>query len=77
MREEVQKQIQSWVPGWFETYQQYGDDSFQKSEFWLKIVMLSVEQIAQYSTHPAIYMSAEISKIVRQELDKRRSAATP
>jgi hypothetical protein len=76
LQKEVENQIRVWVKGWFDTYKQYGDDSFQNSEFWLKIVMLSVEQLAQYSTHPALYMGAQISQIVRQELDKKRSAAT-
>lgn len=70
---EVEKQVQSWVRGWFETYREFGEESFQKSEFWLKIVMLSVEQLAQYSTHPAVYMGAEISKIVRSELELQKA----
>jgi hypothetical protein len=70
---EVEKQVQTWVKGWFSTYSEYGQDSFQKSEFWLKIVMLSVEQLAQYSTHPAVYMGAEISRIVRTELERREN----
>src|SRR5690606_16464353 len=53
---EVEKQVQAWVRGWFEAYREHGEDSFEKSEFWLRIVMLSVEQFAHYSTHPAIYM---------------------
>lgn len=69
---EVEKQVQTWVHGWFSTYSEYGQDSFQKSEFWLKIVMLSVEQLAQYSTHPAVYMGAEISRIVRSELENQK-----
>ena len=74
LKKEVESQIRSWVKGWFETYAEHGEQSFQKSEFWLKIVLLTVEQVAQYSTHPALYMGAEISKIVRQELDKKSSA---
>ncbi len=73
LKREVEKQVQSWVKGWFETYREFGEDSFQKSEFWLKIIMLSVEQFAQYSTHPAVYMSAEISKIVRAELESQKT----
>lgn len=69
---EVEKQVQTWVRGWFETYREFGEDSFQKSEFWLRIVMLSVEQLAHYSTHPAMYMGAEISRIVRTELENSR-----
>lgn len=72
LRLEVEKQVQSWVSGWFATYREFGEDSFQKSEFWLKIVMLSVEQMAQYSTHPAVYMGAEVSKIIRSELEKQK-----
>lgn len=72
LRIQVEQQVQAWVSGWFTTYREYGEDSFQKSEFWLKIVMLSVEQLAQYSTHPAFYMSAEVSKIIRMELDKQK-----
>lgn len=79
LRVEVEKQVQTWVQGWFETYREFGEESFQKSEFWLKIVMLSVEQLSHYSTHPAVYMSAEISRIVRTELDnqKRKTKAAP
>ena len=69
---EVEKQVQTWVRGWFETYREFGDDSFQKSEFWLRIVMLSVEQMAHYSSHPAVYMGAEISRIVRTELENSK-----
>lgn len=72
LRIEVEKQVQTWVQGWFETYREFGEESFQKSEFWLKIVMLSVEQLSHYSTHPAIYMGAEISRIVRTELDNQK-----
>jgi hypothetical protein len=75
LQREVEMQIQTWVKGWFDTYRQYGNESFQNSEFWLKIVMLSVEQLAQYSTHPALYMGAQISQIVRQELDKKKAAS--
>ncbi|MES2769250.1 MAG: hypothetical protein V4596_08895 [Bdellovibrionota bacterium] len=73
LRIEVEKQVQTWVQGWFETYREFGEESFQKSEFWLKIVMLSVEQLSHYSTHPAVYMGAEISRIVRTELDKQKN----
>jgi hypothetical protein len=72
---EVEQQVQAWVSGWFTTYREYGEESFQKSEFWLKIVMLSVEQLAQYSTHPAVYMGAEVSRIVRSELEKQKAKA--
>lgn len=72
LRIEVEKQVQSWVQGWFQTYREFGEESFQKSEFWLKIVMLSVEQLSHYSTHPAVYMGAEISRIVRTELDNQK-----
>jgi hypothetical protein len=72
LKMQVELQVQSWVSGWFDTYREFGDESFQKSEFWLKIVMLSVEQLAQYSTHPAVYMGAEISRIVRSELEKQK-----
>jgi len=74
LRLEVEKQVQTWVQGWFETYREFGDESFQKSEFWLKIVMLSVEQLSHYSTHPAVFMGAEISRIVRTELDNQKRA---
>lgn len=69
---EVEKQVQAWVRGWFSTYSEFGETAFKNSEFWLKIVMLSVEQLAQYSTHPAIYMGAEISRIVRTELENQK-----
>ncbi len=72
---EVEKQVQTWVQGWFEAYREHGEDSFQKSEFWLRIVMLSVEQFAHYSTHPAVYMGAEISRIVRTELERSKAKA--
>lgn len=76
LQKEVEKQIQTWVRGWMTTYQQYGEKSFQNSEFWLKIVLLSVEQIAQYNAHPAVFIGAQISSIIRQELDKKSSEAT-
>lgn len=72
LKKEVEQQVQTWVKGWFETYREHGEDSFQKSEFWLKIVMLSIEQLAQYSTHPGVYMASEISKIIRSELEAQK-----
>ncbi len=70
LKKEVEIQIQNWVKTWIKELNFYGQDAYKNPDFWLKIGLLAVEQAAQYTSHPGVYMGAEMARIVRMELDK-------
>lgn len=71
LQKKMELQVQAWVRTWMEEYQRHGSEAHQKSEFWLKIVLLTVEQLSQFSSHPAFYLGAEVARIVRTEMNKQ------
>lgn len=72
LHKEIEIQVQKWVHTWIHELKSHGPNAYQNPDFWLKIGLLVVEQAAAYTTHPGVYIAAELSRIVRLELDKTR-----
>ncbi len=74
LHKEMETQVQKWVQTWIHELKSHGANAYQNPDFWLKIGLLVVEQTAIYTSHPAVYIAAELSRIIRLELDKAKTA---
>jgi hypothetical protein len=54
---------------WFNQYQEIGEGAYTQAIFWLNLLLIGVENFGRKSSHPLWQILAEITPIVRRELD--------
>jgi len=67
-RIEMQKQVKEWIDGWVDGTRKEG--AFKDPQFWVNMSLLSIELVARYYKHPIAEVGGDISKLIRQELEK-------
>lgn len=63
------------VKNWSTALNRYGEDPFRNGHFWIEALLIITEQIGAQSRHPAAMLSAELSHLVREELQRNRTPA--
>jgi len=74
-RKALTKAAQDIVADWSKTLSRYGEDPFRNAHFWIEALLILTEQIGAQSRHPAALLSAELSHLVRHELERTKKAA--
>ncbi|MCB0414228.1 MAG: hypothetical protein KDD50_07835 [Bdellovibrionales bacterium] len=69
---ELEKKVLSVIKE-FSTAHGLYEKPFQSPEFWFKTTSLVLENIALYTSHPGVHTAADLSRHIRQELEKHKN----
>jgi hypothetical protein len=72
MRVQTEERVIQWLNGWLENYESAGDDAIKEPRFWLNMILLSVEVLAQNTENSTARHIAEFGSVIRRELKKKQ-----
>lgn len=69
-KSELELQISRWVMEWTSSLKANGDKPFQSPNYWLNLILMTVELIAGQLKHPLAKHAATYAFLIRNELNK-------
>ena len=77
-KNKTEEHVKLWISDWTKEKNKY-DEPFKNTEFWARVLFLSVEHFAPHMNHPAADYVGKLSHEINQELHKsdEKKASTP